>query len=193
MQKRWVRLALALAVAMATGAAHALSPPMPAQRPHAVVSPAGTRIDEFYWLRDDTRSNPDVLAHLKAENAYADAVLAPTRPLQETLYKELVGRLQPDDVSVPTRERGYWYYTRFEADGEYPILARRKGTVSAREEVLLDQNAMAAGKAFFQIGDSACDAPVAIATASANARRTHHFCIARTLAQGALAHNSARG
>jgi oligopeptidase B len=154
MQKRWVRLALALAVAMATGAAHALSPPMPAQRPHAVVSPAGTRIDEFYWLRDDTRSNPDVLAHLKAENAYADAVLAPTRPLQETLYKELVGRLQPDDVSVPTRERGYWYYTRFEADGEYPILARRKGSVSAREEVLLDQNAMAAGKAFFQIGAS---------------------------------------
>ena len=70
-----------------------------------------------------------MLAYLDAENAYADAVLAPTKPLQEKLYGEIVGRIKQDDSSVPYRERGYWYYTRFETGKDYPIHARRKGTM----------------------------------------------------------------
>ncbi len=129
--------------------AFALTPPKAAKRPHEVAAPAGVRNDEYYWLRDDTRKNPEMLSYLAAENAYADAVLAPTRPLQESLYREFVGRVKQDDVSVPTRDRGYWNYTRFETGQDYTIHARRKGSVDGPEEVLLDENAAAAGKAFY--------------------------------------------
>src|SRR5689334_8729508 len=90
----------------------AQTPPRPAQRPHDVTAPAGTRNDEYCWLRDDTRKNPELLAYLAAENAYADAVMTGAKPLQEQLYKEIVGRIKQDDASVPVRDRGYWYYTR---------------------------------------------------------------------------------
>nr|WP_162140754.1 S9 family peptidase [Arenimonas oryziterrae] len=130
------------------------TPPTVAKKPHAVVAPGGTRQDEYYWLRDDTRKNAEMLAYLKAENAYADALLAPTKPLQDTLYAEITGRIKQDDASVPYRERGYWYYRRYETGKDYPIDARRAGTMEAPEEILFDQNAMAAGKGFFQIGDS---------------------------------------
>lgn len=129
-------------------------PPRAAKRPHEVKAPGGTRTDEYYWLRDDTRKNPEMLAHLAAENAYADAVLAANKPLKEALYKEIVGRVKQDDASVPYRERGYWYYTRFEAGKDYPILARRKGEMTAPEEILLEQNAMAQGKGYFNVGEA---------------------------------------
>ncbi len=105
-------------------------------------------------MRDDTREDPELLAHLKAENEYADALLAPCRPLQEKLYAEIIGRIVQDDASVPYRLRGYWYYTRFEAGKDYPILARRAGSMDAPEEILLDQNLLAAGKPFFEVGDA---------------------------------------
>jgi oligopeptidase B len=148
--RSWVLGAVLLAIA---GSAAAAEPPKAAKRPHQVQAPAGSRTDEYYWLRDDTRKNPEMLGYLAAENAYADAVLAPTKPLQETLYEEFVARVKQDDASVPYRERGYWYYSRFEAGKDYPVLARRKGQMSAPEEVLLDQNAMAEGKGFFNVGD----------------------------------------
>jgi oligopeptidase B len=72
------------------------------------------RQDEYYWLRDDSRTDPKMLAYLEAENAYADARLAPLAALKDQLYGELVGRIKQDDSSVPYRENGYWYYTRFE-------------------------------------------------------------------------------
>jgi oligopeptidase B len=93
------------------------------------------------------------MAYLAAENAYADAMLAPLKPLQDKLYGEYVGRIKQDDASVPYRERGYWYYTRFEPGQDYAIYARRKDSMDAPEEVLLDGNALGAGKGFFQIGD----------------------------------------
>src|SRR5262245_29629543 len=102
----------------------AAKPPVAAERPHAVESPNGSRNDEYYWLRDDTRTNKEMLAHLAAENAYTDAVLGHTKPLQEKLYTEIVGRIKQDDASVPYRDRGYWYYSRFETGKEYPIYAR---------------------------------------------------------------------
>jgi oligopeptidase B len=127
-------------------------PPIAAKRPYAVASPYGTRMDDYYWLRDDTRQSGDVLNYLTAENAYRDAMLAPTRALQERLYGELTGRIKPDDASVPVYEHGYWYYTRFVPGQDYPIYARRKGELSAAEEIMLDGNALAAGHEYFQIG-----------------------------------------
>ena len=130
-------------------------PPVAARKPHEVRAPFGAaRQDEYYWMRDDAREDPELLAYLKAENEYADALLAPCRPLQEKLYAEIIGRIAQDDASVPYRLRGYWYYTRFEAGKDYPILARRAGSMQAPEEILLDQNALAAGKSFFEVGDA---------------------------------------
>ena len=127
-------------------------PPVAAMKNHAVRSPHGTRVDEYYWLRDDTRKDAEVLAYLAAENAYKDAVLAPHRPLEERLYTEIVGRIKQDDASVPFLERGYWYYTRYATGSEYPVHARRKGTPDAPEQVMLDVEAMAKGHDFFNVG-----------------------------------------
>jgi oligopeptidase B len=126
--------------------------PVAAQKPHEVTSPNGSRQDPYYWLRDDTRKSPEVLAYLGAENAYKDAVLAPTKALQEKLYAEIVGRIKQDDSTPPTLHRGHWYYRRYETGREYPVYCRRAGSKDAPEQVLLDGNAMAAGKSFFQIG-----------------------------------------
>ncbi|MEI9850828.1 MAG: prolyl oligopeptidase family serine peptidase [Sphingomonas sp.] len=149
-------LTAALLAALLVPAAHAQEaprPPVAEQRPYEVKAPFGaTRTDEYYWLRDDTRKDPAMLGYLAAENAYADAVLAPTRPAAEKIYKETVARIKQDDSSVPSRKNGYYYYTRFEAGADYPVLARRKGSMDAPEQVMLDQPKMAAGKGFFQVG-----------------------------------------
>ncbi len=130
------------------------TPPDAPKRPHTVKAPFGAeRQDPYYWLRDDERKDPQMLAYLEAENAYTDAVMAPLRPLEEKLYGEIVGRIKQDDASVPYRERGYWYYTRFETGKDYPIHARRKGDMDAPEEILLDVNVMAEGKGYFSVGD----------------------------------------
>jgi oligopeptidase B len=127
-------------------------PPAAALRPHQVVSPHGTRRDDYHWLRDDTRSAAEVIAHLEAENAYTDAVLAPLKALEERIYAEIVARIRQDDSSVPYRKRGFWYYTRYEPGREYPVYARRQGSLEADEQVMLDGNLLAAGSDFFQIG-----------------------------------------
>ena len=128
-------------------------PPVAAQKPHEVTAPFGaTRQDEYYWLRDDSRKDPEVLAALAEENAYANAVLAPLKPLKDQIYKEISRRTAPDDTSVPFLKHGYYYYTRFRKGQDYPIVARRKGSMRAPEEILLDQSAMAAGKGYFHVG-----------------------------------------
>ncbi|HEU5482278.1 MAG TPA: S9 family peptidase, partial [Sphingomicrobium sp.] len=130
----------------------AAAPPVAEQKPYTVKGPKD-RNDPYYWLRDDTRKDPKMLAYLKAENAYADALLADTKPLQEKLFNEIVSRIKQDDSSVPARQRGYWYYSRFETGGDYPIIARKEGTVEAPEKILLNIPAMAKGHGFFQIGE----------------------------------------
>ncbi|WP_374349220.1 S9 family peptidase [Thermomonas sp.] len=143
-------------------------PPRAARHPHTVTAPHGAqRQDPYYWLRDDERSSPDVLAYLHAENAYADAMLAASKPVQDALYSEIVARIQQDDASVPFRKRGYWYYARFETGKDYPIHARRQdaeGVDAASilhanaagdfsgEQVLLDVNLLAAGKDYYSVG-----------------------------------------
>nr|WP_272494178.1 S9 family peptidase [Stenotrophomonas mori] len=139
---------------MNTAAAAQPVPPDVEKRPHTVKAPFGAeRADEYYWLRDDTRKDPAMLAYLAAENRHVDALMAPLKPLEESLYGEIVGRIKQDDASVPYRERGYWYYSRYEAGKDYPVYARRKGDMQAPEEVLLDLNTMAEGKGYFSVGD----------------------------------------
>jgi oligopeptidase B len=127
-------------------------PPVAARRPHAVRSPHGDRADPYYWLRDDSRTDPDVLAYLAAENAYREQCMAAVKPFENALYEEIVARLKQDDSSVPYRKRGYWYHTRFEPGKEHPIFARRKGSLDAPEEILLDANELARAHEYYQIG-----------------------------------------
>jgi oligopeptidase B len=154
MKKQILAAGLLLFASPALLAQSAPVPPVAAQKPHVLKDPGGReRIDEFYWLRDDDRKDPEMLAYLAAENAYADVLLAPLKPLQQQLFKEITSRIKQDDASVPVQDRGYFYYTRYQQGGEYPIVARRKGSMDAAEEVLLDQNAMAGGKGYFNIGN----------------------------------------
>ena len=137
-----------------TAQATDLTPPDVAKKAHDVKAPHGAvRNDEYYWLRDDTRKNPEMLAYLNAENAYVDATMAPLKPLENKLYDEIVARIQQDDSSVPYRDRGYWYYSRFATGQDYPVHARRKGDMTGTEEILLDVNVMAKDKDYFSVGD----------------------------------------
>ncbi|SOD54092.1 S9 family peptidase [Pseudoxanthomonas wuyuanensis] len=149
---------LAATVLMSASSVSALAAPATApdaaRHPHVVKAPFGAeRSDDYYWLRDDKREKPEMLAYLQAENAYADAAMAPLQPLQEKLYAEIVGRIKQDDASVPYRLRGWWYYTRFETGKDYPIHARRQGSMEAPEQVLLNVNELAEGKGYYNVGD----------------------------------------
>ena len=128
-------------------------PPVATMKVHDVRSPNGTRADEYYWLRDDTRTDAAILAHLTAENAYTDAMLAHVKPLQDKLYAEITARIRQDDVTVPYRKRGYWYYKRFDAGEEYPVHARKAGSLQADEEVLLDLDELARGHDFYDVAE----------------------------------------
>jgi hypothetical protein len=122
-------------------------PPVAAKIGQALAIHGQTRIDDYYWLRE--RDNPKVVEYLRAENDYLRAVMKPTAPLQEALYKEMAGRLKPTDVSVPYRLRGYYYYTRYEDRKDYPVVCRKKGSLEAPEEIILNENELAAGQPFF--------------------------------------------
>jgi oligopeptidase B len=130
-----------------------LQPPVAPVREHTVSSPHGERLDPYYWLRDDERTNPEVLAYLSAENAYHAQHLAPVKPLEDQIYAEIVARLKQDDSTVPYRKNGYWYYIRFEPGREHPIFARREGSLDAHEHIMLDANEHSIGHEYYQIGE----------------------------------------
>lgn len=130
-------------------AAPALTPPVAAVRPHRFDEHGNVRVDQYYWLKD--RNNPQVIKYLEDENAYTKAVMAHTEALQGRLYEELKGRVLQNDQSVPFREGNYFYYTRLVEGKNYPIYARKRGSVSAPEEIMIDANALAEGKATFLI------------------------------------------
>ncbi|HEY2941288.1 MAG TPA: S9 family peptidase [Vicinamibacteria bacterium] len=125
-------------------------PPQARKIPKVDVVHGDRRVDEYFWMRD--KADPEVAAYLEAENAYADVVMKPTEPFQEALYKELLGRIQETDLSVPYREAGYFYYSRTEEGKQYPILCRKPSRLEAPEEVTLDLNALAEGHKFFSLG-----------------------------------------
>lgn len=129
-----------------------LKPPRAAARPFRVASAHGVREDPYYWLRDDTRTNPEVLEFLRGETRYATELLAPHQSLMGDLYREMLSRIKQDDSSVPVLYRGYWYWSRYETGLEYPIILRRADSERAAEAVLLDCNQLAAGEAFFKLG-----------------------------------------
>ncbi len=130
------------------------TPPVAEKRPHAVVSPHGTRDDPYYWLRDDTRSKPDVLAYLKAENEYFESMSAPYNGLTEKLTQELIGRLKQDDSTVPYKYKDYVYYTRYETGKQYPIHARRP-VAGEGEQILVDVSREAEGKEYYAVAGRA--------------------------------------
>lgn len=139
-------LAAALAVSCAQPAPE---PPVAKKIPHELEAHGQTRIDDYYWLRE--RNDPEVLAHLEAENAYTDAMLAGAASLRSELFDELKNRVQPDDSTVPALSRGYYYFQRFEEGLEYPIYCRRKGSVDTPDEVILDVNEVAEGHDFCSV------------------------------------------
>lgn len=118
-----------------------LNPPI-AKKVNKELSIHGdTRIDPYYWL--NKREDPEVIAYLEAENAYKDANLAHTKDFQNQLFEEIKGRIKQDDQSVPYQENGYFYITRYEKGQEYPIYSRRKETLEATDEILLNVNELA--------------------------------------------------
>ncbi|HEY3119834.1 MAG TPA: S9 family peptidase [Vicinamibacteria bacterium] len=117
--------------------------------PRVEVVHGERRVDDYFWLRD--KSDPEVAAYLEAENAYTDHVLRPTEPLQQALYREMLGRIKETDLSVPYRDGSYLYYARTEEGKQYPILCRRS-VDDGPEEVTLDLNQLAEGLKFFSLG-----------------------------------------
>ncbi len=107
------------------------------------------RIDSYYWLRE--REDPEVMDYLKRENEYMRAVMAHTEALEKTLFQEIKGRIKQTDMSVPYRLDDYFYYTRYEEGKEYPIYARKKGSLDAPEEIMIDANVLAEGHEFFSV------------------------------------------
>lgn len=107
-------------------------------RPQIYALPGGLGVDPYSWLENP--DDPEVIAYLDAENAYTEAVMAPTADLQEALYQELTGRIKQTDATVPTPWHGYFYYMRFEEGKDYAIICRKKGSLEAPEEILVDLN-----------------------------------------------------
>ncbi len=148
--RRLLLPAAVLAVFMTThGSAAAAQPPRARKVPHRLEKHGHVRVDDYYWLKD--RKSPEVMAYLKAENAYTDAALGHTVKLQEKLFAEMKGRIKEDDSTVPFKYGGYYYYKTYRAGGEYPVFARRKGAPDGQEEILLDVNELAKGKAFCSV------------------------------------------
>ncbi len=124
-------------------------PPVARKVPHVKQINGDTLRDDYFWLRE--KGTPEVESYLRAEAAYADALMKPTQPLQKTLYDEMLSRIQEDDSTPPVRIGSAWYYQRTEKGKQYPILCR-KSVLDAPELVILDVNALAAGKRFLGLG-----------------------------------------
>jgi oligopeptidase B len=129
--------------------AAAQQPPVAKKDPHVTKIHGDTLTDDYYWLRN--KGTPEVESYLNAERAYAEAFMKPTDALQQKLYDEMLSRIQQTDVDVPVLDRGYFYYTRTEEGKQYPIYCRKKGSLEAPEEVILDVNRLAEGKPFMAV------------------------------------------
>jgi oligopeptidase B len=108
------------------------------------------RVDNYFWLRD--KNNPEVIKYLQAENKYTETVMKPTEKLQEKLYREMLSRIKETDFSVPEKIDDYYYYTREEKGKQYRIYCRKKGSLNAPEEILLDANELAKGHNYLDVG-----------------------------------------
>ncbi len=125
-------------------------PPVAKKVSKELIQHNDKRIDNYYWLND--RENPEVIAYLEKEEVYYNSMTAHTKDFQAKLFEEMKGRIKEDDASVPYKENGYWYVTRYEKGKEYPIYGRHKDTIDAPEEILFNCNEMAEGHEYFNLG-----------------------------------------
>src|SRR4051812_35523940 len=137
------------------------TPPRAPKQPLRIEQLGRVRVDDYAWMKDDNWQQvlrdpkalrADVREHLDAENAFTKAVLADTEALQAALFAEMKGRIKEDDSSVPSPDGPFDYYSRYAIGGEHPVHARRRRSQEGAEEVLLDEDALAKGKAYFQVG-----------------------------------------
>ena len=131
--------------------AQTVTPPIAKKEPKTTEINGRTLVDNYYWLRD--KPNPEVRAYLEAENAYTDSVMKPTEPLQKKLYDEMLSRIKETDVDVPYFQDGYWYYSRTEAGKQYAIRCRKKESLDAPEQVVIDVNQLAKGQKFMTLDE----------------------------------------
>jgi oligopeptidase B len=127
-----------------------MQPPHAAKLAHQIEIHGDTIVDDYFWLRD--RDNPQVMEYLKAENDYTEQVLEPHAELRESLFQELKARVKEDDRSVPVKKDDYYYYSRVAAGKQYGIHCRKRGDLNSPEEIILDENQLAEGKPYFQLG-----------------------------------------
>jgi oligopeptidase B len=137
-----------------------IAAPVAEKVPHELTALGNTRVDNYYWMKlTDEQKNAaqkdeqtqKVVTYLTSENNYLKEKLRHTEAFQEKLYNEIVGRIKQTDESVPYKNNGYWYYNRFEEGQEYPIYCRKKGTLDATEEILLNVNELAKGHSYYAI------------------------------------------
>ena len=133
------------------------------------------RVDDYYWMND--REDPEVIAHLEAENSYYNSLTAHTKDFQDSLFHEMKSRIKEDDASVPYKQNGYWYIRRFETGKEYPIYARKKESEAAEEEIMFDGNKMAKGHEYFHMGGISVSTNNKMATFAVDtvSRRQYHI------------------
>lgn len=127
-----------------------IMPPEAKKIPKELTTHGHTRVDNYYWMNE--RENPEVIAHLEAENAYKDAVMKHTEGLQDKLYDEIKSKIKQEDESVPYKKNGYYYYFKQLPGKEYDVNCRKKGSLDAEEEVILDENILAEGHEYFAVG-----------------------------------------
>lgn len=130
-----------------------MHPPLASKKPQLLEIHGHQRTDSYYWMND--RENEEVIAHLTAENEYLKEVMKPTEALQQQLFDEMKSRIKEQDESVPYFKSGFHWYTRYEIGMEYPIYCRKKGSLTAEEEVILDVNLLAKGKSYLQVSSLA--------------------------------------
>jgi oligopeptidase B len=143
-------VALLTTFASSSSAKERREPPVAPKHPHETTLHGDRRVDDYYWLRE--KGSPEVRTYLQEENAYTDAMTANTKALQEKLYQEMLGRIQQTDLSVPYRYGDWFYYSRTEEGKQYSIHCRKKGSLDAPEEVVLDLNRLAEGHSFLGLG-----------------------------------------
>ena len=168
--------------------------PVPRKDPRRIVQLGRERVDDYAWMKDDNwRSvlrdpsvvKAEVREHLEAENAYLDQILASTRPLRERLFEEMKGRIKEDDASVPTPDGPFDYFSRYEVGAQHPRHVRRPRGAGAVEEVLLDEAAEAAGKAYYAVDGAAHSPDHALYAWAVDERGSeYHRILVRDLATG---------
>lgn len=137
-------------VACQTENSTTMKEPICAKKPQTFVNHGIERSDPYFWLRE--RDTPEVLAYLESENAFLEAGLNHTKTFQDSLFEEMKGRIKEEDESVPYLKNGYLYYSRFETGKDYPIYCRKLGDETGAEEIILDENLLAEGKEYCQVG-----------------------------------------